>query len=264
MEKFRVNKSADRALDVLVLFAQSNVPLTLNEICMSLNMPKSSGFELIQTMLAKRFIELDDPRVKTYRLGLAAFETGMAYLSNLEITHLARPVLQELNRQTGSTAFLGMEDKGNVVYLDKAENHSVMRPTAKLGSRRNLHTTGLGKALLAAMPLEKVRYMFSDGEIAGKTPYSKVTLPDILEDIRQTRLRGYSIDDREDNLEMYCIGSAIFDQSNQAAAAVSVASVSSAMTPEREQAIARLVTEAALKISRQLGYVGERLYINLE
>lgn len=264
MEKFRVNKSAERAMDLLILLAKSSSALTLNEICTELGLPKSSGYELVQTLLYKGFLEFEDARLKTYRLGLGAFETGMAYLSNRELPQLARPLLKEMNKLTGSTAFLGIEDKGSIVYLDKAEDFSVMRPTAKLGSRRYLHTTGLGKALLAAMPVDKIQYMFGDGDIPRRTPFSKVTLPDILQDRKEIRERGYSIDDREDNIEMYCIGSAVFDQSKKPVAAISVASLYSTMTPEREEMIVALVTETALKLSRQLGYSGERLYMDHE
>ncbi|MCC3380461.1 IclR family transcriptional regulator [Paenibacillus farraposensis] len=260
MENFKLNKSAERVVDLLVLLSNSSSPLTLNEICKTLGLPKSSAFELVQTLLYKNFIELDDPRLKTYRLGIGAFEAGIAYLSNMGIPHLARPLLQELNRQTGSTVFLGVEDKGQIVYLDKAENYSVMRPTAKLGSRRFIHTTGIGKALLAALPTEKIQFILGDGEIPAKTQYSKVTLQEILQDMAEIRARGYSIDDREDNLEMYCIGSAIYDQWNQPVAAISVASMYSTMTPERESMIVKLVKKTALKLSNQLGYRGERLY----
>ncbi len=116
--------------------------------------------------------------------------------------------------------------------------------------------------MLAAFPTDKIQYILGDGEIEGKTPYSKVTLPDILQDMKEIRERGYSIDDREDNLEMYCIGSAIYDQSNNPVAAISVASIRSNMTPEREEMIVKLVKETALKLSRQLGYSGERLYMD--
>ncbi|WP_338553651.1 IclR family transcriptional regulator [Paenibacillus sp. KS-LC4] len=257
-----MNKSAERVVDLLILLSKKNAPLTLNEICSELSLPKSSGFELVQTLLFKGFIEMDDARLKTYRLGIGAFEAGIAYLSNMGIPHQARPLLQELNRLTGSTAFLGIEDKGKIVYLDKAEHHSEMRPTAKLGSRRFMHTTGLGKALLAALPTEKALSILGEGEIASRTAFSKVTVPDIMQDMREIRERGYSIDDREDHLEMYCIGSAIYDQWNLPVAAISVASMLSTITPEREAYIVQLVTETALKLSQQLGYSGDRLYLN--
>jgi DNA-binding IclR family transcriptional regulator len=260
MEKIRLNKSAERVVDLLFLFAKSGKPLTLNEICTQMGLPKSSGFELVHTLLHKGFIEMDDARLKTYRLGIGVFETGMAYLSNMGIPHLARPLLQELNRQTGSTAFLGIEDKGRIVYLDKAEGYSEMRPTAKLGTRRYMHTTGLGKALLAALPTERILSILGNGEIPSRTAFSRVTVSEILQDMHEIRERGYSIDDREDHLEMYCIGSAVYDQWNEPVASISVASMYSSMTPEREEMIVKQVKEAAWKLSVQLGFTGERLY----
>jgi len=262
MQNIRLNKSAERVVDLLFLLAKSKEPLTLNEICTQLGLPKSSAYDLVQTLLYKGFIEMDDSRLKTYRIGLGVFEVGSAFLSNLGIPQVARPFLEKLNNLTGSTVFLGMEDKGKIVYLDKAENHSVMRPTAKLGSRRFMHTTGLGKALLAALPTERILQILGDGEIVTKTPFSKVTVPDILQDMQEIRDRGYSIDDREDNVEMYCIGSAIYDHSNHPVAAISVASMYSTISEDRKEMIVRLVTETALKLSRQLGYRGERLYLD--
>ncbi|WP_191602706.1 IclR family transcriptional regulator [Marinomonas algicola] len=262
MENIKLNKSAERVVDVLFLLSKSEKALTLNEICKALSLPKSSAFELLQTLVFKGFLEIEDARLKTYNLGLGAFETGISYLSKMSVSQLARPLLQELNRQTGSTVFLGVEDKGKIVYLDKAENFSVVRATAKLGSRRFMHTTGLGKALLAALDDERIHYILGNDELLSKTIHSKVTIQDVLKDIQETRARGYSIDNREDNIETYCIGSAIYDQWSQPIAAISVASMYSTMNTEREKTIVTLVQDTALKLSQQLGYGGRQLYAN--
>lgn len=255
------NKSAARVVDLLVLFARSNSALTLNEICQAQSWPKSSTFELIQTLVNKGLVEMKDERLKTYGLSLLAFEIGSSYISRLGVTDQARPYIQELNKQTGSTVFLGIEDNGDIVYLDKAENHSFMRPTAKLGSRRYIHTTGLGKALLAAYSDEKVIKILSKKELLSKTEFSKTNLEDILQDMKEIRERGYSIDDREDNKEMYCMGAAIYDQWGNPVASISVASLLNTMTEDKKIFISKAVTETAMQISRKLGYAGSKLYM---
>jgi DNA-binding IclR family transcriptional regulator len=261
VDKLRINKSAARAMDVLILFSKSTSPLTLNEICKELDLPKSSGFELVHTLLHKGFLEVDDSRLKTYRLGLMAFETGISYLSNTEIPQQARPLLQELNKQSGGTAFLGIEDRGKIVYLDKAENYSTMRATAKLGARKLMHSTSLGKALLAALPTDKVQYILGNGELEKRTPYTKATIQEIMQDLVKIRERGYSIDDREDHLEMFCIAAPVYDRWNQVVAAISVASLYSNMTQERQENVAQLVVDTAMKLSRRLGYTSAKLYL---
>lgn len=255
------NKSAARVVDLLVLLARNSVPLTLNEICQAHSWPKSSTFELIQTLVNKGLVEIKDERLKTYGLSLLAFEIGSAYISSLGVTDQARPYIQELNKQTGSTVFLGIEDNGEIVYLDKAENHSFMRPTAKLGSRRYIHTTGLGKALLAAYPDEKIRKILNKKQLLSKTEFSKTTIDEVLRDMQEIRMREYSIDNREDNKEMYCMGAAIYDQWGSPIASISVTSLYNTMTDEKKMFISKAVTDTAMQISRKLGYTGSKLYM---
>lgn len=257
----KLNKSAARTIDLLLLFVSSEKYLTLNNICEMLQLPKSSTFELIQTLLYKGIIEVKDSDHKTYGLSLLAFEIGSAVITNLGIADIARPFIQELNRQTGSTVFLGVEDKSKIVYIDKAENHSTIKPTAKLGSRRYLHTTGLGKALLCAYPDQKIIALLGNEPYPSKTPLSHTNQSQVLVDAENIRVRGYAIDDREDNLDMYCISSAIYNHESEPIASFSVASLYSGMTEEKEKLIANLVKETALQISRKLGFTGNKLYL---
>ena len=256
----KLNKSAARTIDLLLLFVSSEKFLTLNNICEMMQLPKSSAFELVQTLVYKGIIEIKDVKQKTYGLSLLAFEIGSSVIINMGIADAARPFIQELNRQTGSTVFLGVQDKGKIVYIDKAENHSTIKPTARLGSRRNLHTTGLGKALLNAFSDQKIIEILGPEPYPSKTPLSHTNQQEVLHDAYKTRERGYAIDDREDNLEMYCISSAIYNYENQPVASFSVASLYSGMTKDKEQMIAKLVKETAVQISRKLGFTGNKLY----
>lgn len=262
MSNYKENKSAARVVDILVLLAHSGKALTLNEICSSKDWPKSSTFELVQTLVGKGILEMDDKRLKTYRLSLLAFEIGSAYLSNLGVTDVARAYIQELNKKTGSTVFLGVEDNGDIVYLDKAENHSIMKPTAKLGSRRLIYTTGVGKALLAAYTDDKIVEILQKKPLLGKTKFSHTSVDEILRDMHEIKKRGYSIDDREDNIEMYCMGAAIYDQFGKPVASISVASLYNSMNDEKKLFVSNAVIDTAMQISRRLGYMGNKLYMD--
>lgn len=259
-QHLKINKSAARTVDLLLLFTKSNKYLTLNDICTMMNLPKSSAFELVHTLVYKQLLEVKDPKEKTYGLSLLSFEIGCAVISDLGVVDAARPFIQELNRQIGSTVFLGVEDKGNIVYIDKAENHSKIKPRAKLGSRRFLHTTGLGKALLYAFPDEKILNLLGDEPYPFKTPLSHTSAHEVIEDANITRKRGYAIDDREDNMDMYCISAPIYNYHDEPIASLSVANIYGTVSPEKEKYIANLVIKAALDISKLLGSKRETLY----
>ncbi|TBL75732.1 IclR family transcriptional regulator [Paenibacillus thalictri] len=254
------NKSAARTIDLLVLIQSRNSSLTLTEICDGLSIPKSSAFELVQTLTNKGFLEVEDERLKTYKLGLKLYQVGVSYLTGSDLHRIARPIMAELAEQTGTTAFLAMEDKGELVYLDQAEPSTSVRTATKLGSRAPMHTTGLGKALLAAYSEQEVLRITGGGDLSGQTAYSITGYSQLEADIELTRSRGYAVDLRESDIDIAGVSSAVYDWKHNAIAALGVATLHSQMDDERIDALGKRVSEEALRISRKLGYVGTRLY----
>lgn len=253
-------KSVARTIDLLVLFVNTDKYLSLKDIAELLNLPKSSAFELVKTLVYKGILEVKDQNKKTYGLSLLAFEIGSCAISDTGVHDIARPYIQGLNRITGGTVFLGVEDHGKIVYIDRAEDHSIFKAQAKLGSRRNLHTTSLGKAILYAHSDDKILSLLGDEPYPVNTPLSKTTSVEILKDAKETRVRKYAIDDREDGVNMYCMGTVIRDRFNNPIASISVASFYDSMTESKKQMIAVKLVETALEISRKLGFSGESLY----
>ena len=68
------------------------------------------------------------------------------------------------------------------------------------------------------------------------------------------RQRGYSIDNEEAYLGSRCIGAPIFESSGKIAAALSVSGPTTRVTRERVPAFASLAKNAAMAISKTLGY----------
>ncbi len=249
-----------RAIDLLLLFVNTRRYLTLQDISDLMELPKSSTFELVNTMVEKGILELKSTGHKTYGLSLLSFEIGAAAVAELGVTDVARPYLQELNRLTGGTVFLGVENHGSIVYIERAEDHSLVKAEAKLGSRRDLHSTSLGKALLFAHSDDEILKILGPEPYAANTPLTKTTSFDVLQDAHATRQRGYAVDDREDTMEMFCIGSVLRNHRNEPIASISVASLFKLMTAQKKEFIAQQVKQAASKLSWQLGFRGEQLY----
>lgn len=253
-------KSVARTIDLMKLFVDAGRYLSLQDICELMKIPKSSAFELLHTMIEKGMVEPKGEGGKLYGLSIMAFEIGSSVVERIGVTDAARPYLQELNRTSGGTVFLGIEDHGMVVYLDRAEDHSVVKATAKLGSRRYLHTTSLGKALLYTHSNGEVLDLLGPEPYPVNTPMSLTTGVEVLKDAAQSRSRGYTMDNREDGPNMLCIGCAIRDHTGAAVAAISVTSIYSLMNQRKEEIISKQVMETAMEISRKLGFKGERIY----
>ena len=154
-----------------------------------------------------------------------------------------------------------MEDRGEMVYLGKEEGLSMIRATANLGSRMPMYCTGLGKALLAAYSENRVREITGGGRLALLTDNTIKHYDDLIRELDSTRRRGYSIDNQECILDVFCVAAPIYDQTEKPVAAISIASQACKMDKERLEKFAKLVQNAALNISRRLGFRGEKLYL---
>ena len=245
----KINRSVKRSIDILTIISQSNDGLTLADIQKKLEIPKSSAFDLVHTLLATNMIMPSNNDEKKYVIGINSFLIGASYESDL--IKIAKKHLKSLAEDLGKTVFLGIEKDGEVVYLDKAEPKSAIFTIATLGSTNPIHCTSLGKAIVAEYSLEKVEAILNE---KGMNAFTKHTITDkerYFEELASVKINGYSVDDRELEEQMLCIGSPIFDSKNKVIAAISASGIFTGHDSVPEQG--KKVREAALEISRALG-----------
>jgi DNA-binding IclR family transcriptional regulator len=258
----RINRSTARTIDILKLLSIKGEPLTLAEISKFLEFPKSSTFDIIKTLMAMNIIEYDNVKFKTFRIGLGLFEIALLALGKMELHREARHFLDYLLEKTGETIFLALEDNGEVVYLDKAEGKSAVRFTAELGTRRPMHCTGLGKALLAAYPEKKVKEIIKKKKLPSFTENTITRMDDLMSELKASRERGYSIDNEECIPDVFCVSSPIKNRFEKPIAAISIATSASKMTAEMLEEFGTLVSNTALDISRKLGFRRDRIFFD--
>ena len=257
-----MNRTAARTLDILNMFAKAGKPLTQNDICQTLDMPKSSVHDLVYTLLEKGFLEYDNEQFKTLKLGLHLFEIGMSVIEKRNMVSVARPYLLKLHEAVHETIFIAVEDHADVVYLDCAEERGIMGGYINLGGRRPMYCSGLGKAILAAYnDPQTVKKIIKEGPpMKAHTANTLTTIPKLLKELEITRKRGYAVDNREVEMDTFCVAAPVFDRSNLPIGAVSVASVFTRMPPDRVEECGKEVINTALEISKQLGYQKPTLY----
>jgi len=254
------SRTIKRALDVLQVLKDMHKPLNISQIGAHLNIPRSSAFDIINTLLQEGFVESGSEAKKTYVLGLRAFEIGAAYLQNNDLSPTTRPYLEKLMQLSDATAFLAIERNYQLVYLDKVESPSAVRTSAQLGSRKDMYCAGLGKALLATYPEHKVKEIFDKTEIKKLTENTITEYPALLDDLEKTRSRGYAIDNREASPEVFCIAAPLYDSTNKGIAAISLSILYSKLNDELIHEYAENVIDSALQISKKLGYMEQQLY----
>ena len=246
---------------MLDLLAHSPKALTLSAIAKQLDIPKSSALDIIQTLQQRELIELSNPELKTYKLGINLFTLGATVINQNSLHSVARSLLTKLSHETKKTLYLGVPKQGNIVYVVKAEGGSPVRFSRSVGDTNPMYLTGIGKAILATLPDEDVRELYGDGPYEKRTAQSLTSYPMLVENLKQTRSQGYAIDDREGVDYIYCFAAPVYDYTGKAIAAISIVSLASEIGEEEQRTYPSLVINTALNMSRQMGFSKQQLYI---
>lgn len=254
-----MNNSAKRVLEILTFVSEHNEPLTVTDISRALGYPKTSVFDIVAILCEQGFLRRENERAKTYQIGVKAYQIGMSYINSTDLYSIAHPILTSVRDKLGETCYLAVEEDGCIFYLDKVESSSPIRSTCNIGSKNHMYLTGLGKAILAGFPEDRVR------EIAqrGMEPHTAATIttPDgLLHECSEIRKRGCAYDMGEDNPHVRCAAAPIRDAAGKFCAAVSISMLDVTFTDEMKEKASREIISAAETISRALGFRGKGLF----
>lgn len=127
-----------------------------------------------------------------------------------------------------------------------------------------MHCTGLGKAMLATYPIEKIRLITGGGALQAHTKNTLKSFDALMEELQKTRERGYSIDNCEDTDYVFCVACPILNVTGKCIASISVSCVYTPAVEEKIDFYSQLISKAALEISNKFGYLGNSLFDPLQ
>lgn len=236
-------KSAARTVDLLeLLAARGDRPARLQELADELQVPRSSMYALLQTLINRGWVRTDATG-SLYGIGIRALLTGTSYLDSDPRVRIVRPYLDEASDALGETIHMGRLDGTDVAYLATRESHEYLRTISRVGRRLPAHAGALGKALLAERPDEAL----PEAPYTRLTPHTHTTRESLLADIAATRARGYSVDREEGVTGIVGFGFALrYDAPAQDAISCSVPVAR--LSPSHEEQIIAVMREIRAKV----------------
>ena len=243
----------ERAVDILQVLSEDSRELTAAEVADRLSLHKSTIHRLLTVLDQHRLIRRN-AETGRYALGLRLFEFGTRAVRGLRLRDQAQPYLDQLARETGETAHICVLDRGDMVSIGYAEGPRSLRMPATVGRRTPAYCSAVGKALLAYLSEGALDDVLSERPLRACTNKTLVTRAALLDDLRQTRTRGYSIDDEEIEKGLRCVGGPVWNYTGEVVAAISVAGPAFRITKGRVRAVARAVLATTRALSIELGY----------
>lgn len=241
-----------RGLTLLERLAESEGSVSLTDLAQQVGLAPSTTHRLLTTLERLGYVQ-QVGELGLWSVGVKAFTVGNAFLANRDLTTQAHLFLRRLMEQSGETTNLAVPDDGEAVFVAQVECREMMRMLARIGSRAPLHASGVGKAMLSAMPAGAVSEVLHKHGLPRYTPYTLDSPGKLRAALEAVRKRGYAIDDEEHALGLRCVAAPIYDEHSELLAAISVSGPKPRIPDERLLELGVLVTRAAEEITRAFG-----------
>ena len=243
-------KSLDRAMDVLEHL--STLPgATLSELASNLDQSPATVYRVLVTLERRGMVDFEAD-AQLWHVGSQAFVIGARFLRRTSLVDRATPILRRLMTETGETANLAVPREGKVVFVSQAECHHSIRAFFPPGSASPMHASGIGKALLAAMPSGAMEGMIGDADLEKFTDHTISTFSELSRELERIREIGYAIDDQEKNVGMRCIAASVQNWTGEAVAGLSISGPIARLGDADIPTLAQSVMQAANELSAAL------------
>jgi DNA-binding IclR family transcriptional regulator len=247
----------NRALRLLESFSAVQPEQSFTELHLKLGLPKATVHRLLATLSNEGYV-VQDPNSQKYYLSHKVLHLASAAAGRFRLDQIADPMLRQLAAETGGDAHLAVLDKeeGIVVYL---ETVSPVLPLTTVGTRAHVHSSALGKVLMAYQPEAQIEAILHRVEMPAFTPRTIVDPLAFKAHLEIVRQAGYAIDDEEQKLGWSCFAAPIQDHRGSVVAAISVSGPAYHFSSERLPQLAWQVCATTNSVSRALGCAEDRL-----
>ena len=242
-----------KALVVLECVADADRPLSASDVAGLCKISRPTAYRLLSTLATRGYVtQVNGPY---FRLGTQALSLSKKVLNSIDLTELARPYMRQLGDVTNETVHLSILEGEEILYIAIIECPQPIRMSCNIGTRNNLYSTAMGKAVLAFLTAEEQARFIEQIDLIPLTSKTITERAAFVEELAKIRKQRYAIDDEENEDGVRCVGAPIFDRTSRAFAAVSVSGPAYRLPVSRLEALSSLVIDMTSTISARLGYV---------
>ena len=225
-----------KTLDVLEIVKSRESGYTLADLTRAVELPKATVYRIVSTLEKRGY--LDRGQDGGYRLARKMFDMQRQDSIETILSRAAQPFMERLVDAYKETVNLGILNAGEVVVINTVESPLGVRMSSKIGNRRHLHSTAIGKCFLAGLPDRDLMRLLRVKGMPRLTPNTLVTKADLMAEIERVRKQGYAIDNEENELDGRCIGAPVHGPDGRVLGAVSISSPLFRMDMNRTRSLA--------------------------
>lgn len=212
-------RSLDKALKLLGRIVESGERHSISGLARQIGMPRSTAYRIATTL--ERSGLLTRMRRGYYLPGPSLARLARHDTLRRVIEAVGRPIVRKLARDTGCIAHVGIFENDMVTYLLKAGRAAKTLFTRE-GTQLEAYCTGIGKVLLAALPVSVREEYLKGGPFIQLTANTLTDPKELRSELIAVGDRGYAQDNAEMDSDLHCLAVPVRLGEGEVIAAVSI------------------------------------------
>lgn len=248
------SEGIDRALRVILEVATTTEDdMGISELARSTHLSKAVVHRIARTLVGRGFFAYDE-HSQRYRLGSAALTVGLAAMERLNVPRIAQPHLVGLVDATTETATLSTLFTDHRVYVRQVLSPQEIRMSVQLGTPFPLYAGASSLAILASFTDDHVDRVLAGARGAALADGSVLDPGHVRDEVAVIRQRGYAVSRGERQAGATSLACAIRQADGTVFGSMSLCGPSDRFDADRVDEFSRRVRDAAVAISREVGY----------
>ena len=249
-------QSVEVGMRLLKALAAIGGRATLNELSASLEMHPAKAHRYLVSLIESGFVERSAHGL--YDLGPYVLEFSTSYLSRLDPTTIASPVVERLSSESNEGIILCVWGSAGTTVIRWLQSRRPISVGIRPGALFSTTMSAAGRIFLTYLPREETAAII-DAELKTLAAANHPLAPGGLDDIeriieetrahRMARVSGHSIE------YVSALGAPVFDYRGDLALALVLFGFKSSFDIDWDGRNASLLRAAADEISKRLGYV---------
>ncbi|GLY68802.1 IclR family transcriptional regulator [Amycolatopsis taiwanensis] len=245
-----MSQAVERAIQILEMLTIG--PQHPNAVAERFGVHRTTALRLLQDLCQGGLARKREDG--TFAVGYRLAGLAQAALDQFDLRGVAHPHLAELGRKLRLTVHIATVDDGRVIYVDKIEPPGTIRLYSQIGKPVVLHTSGVGKTILAFMPEDERAQLLRGYDYQRFTDATITTAEGFAARLREIRERGWGEDDGEYESYVNCVAVPVRDGTSAVRTAISVTALKAQIDLAGLRQHLPAIRNAAQAISRALGW----------
>jgi len=248
-----MSKSALRVLEIMELVAARREGCSHTAIAQELEIPKSSLTALLQDLQSTGYLQRN-PESGVFTIGVQVLWLANSYLRNLNLVRLGQPVVAQLFARVQEFSLLAIPSGSDYVIICTESMPSILAHSLQVGQRGPLHSSGVGRAMMAYMPPTQVDNIIDESMSSTAALSAKPNAAEIKRELQKTRRRGIGYSNESNIAGVIGIAAPVFNASGSPVGALGVGIPSTRAKNIDSAPVEDALRELSQQLSTQLGW----------